>query len=412
MPTKQLIEQINPVGFTARSLISLVAQSGGDDLAKAFTQKLNWQDSVPQIDQLTNEPYKPLLAATCIWGEYRLKTMNHMILETNYPNVLDLACGYTTRGVLMTRAGKNYVGGDLPSVIQEIAPVAKEYMDLEPGQIGEYVEVDVTNAAAMKRAADLMDGEICIVSDGLLGYLGSFERAVFCRNVYDILKEHGGCWLTQDVQEFRRFYEKDATIFDESSLEYTKQTVVKFSGRADVDQSQEWFINEDQIERMFADEGLLFESVPFYCDEVTVNSFRFVTSEKKAEYMKKLSGYLAWKITANPEFHREEETLDPGEFSCSLDIRDGDLHIALKGQLDTLTAPVLVEKFQEIEKEKSFRDVQVDMKKLHYISSAGLRALLIMKKSAKERNVILSFARPEVMDVLKLTGFDQLVTVV
>lgn len=78
--------------------------------------------------------------------------------------------------------------------------------------------------------------------------------------------------------------------------------------------------------------------------------------------------------------------------------------IELSGRLDTSTAPVLDKTINENIPESA--DLTLDLKGLEYISSAGLRVLLSAQKrmkkggSMKLRNVC-----EEVMDVLEMTGF-------
>ncbi len=52
----------------------------------------------------------------------------------------------------------------------------------------------------------------------------------------------------------------------------------------------------------------------------------------------------------------------------------------------------------------------LDMEAVDYISSAGLRVLLIALKAlaAKGRRLALAALNPDVLDVVKLTGFDKL----
>ena len=87
------------------------------------------------------------------------------------------------------------------------------------------------------------------------------------------------------------------------------------------------------------------------------------------------------------------------------------LELVLSGRLDTTTAPQLEE---VVNKGLAGRDKLVfNLKDLEYISSAGLRALLIGQKTAQSKggqmkliNVSESF-----MSVLKLSGFDSIITI-
>ena len=84
--------------------------------------------------------------------------------------------------------------------------------------------------------------------------------------------------------------------------------------------------------------------------------------------------------------------------------------LAIDGRLDTTTAPSLEKNINEdIEGTK---DLILDMSGLEYISSAGLRVLLgAQKKMQKIGSMKLKNVSEEVMDVLEMTGFADILTI-
>ena len=84
--------------------------------------------------------------------------------------------------------------------------------------------------------------------------------------------------------------------------------------------------------------------------------------------------------------------------------------LAIDGRLDTTTAPSLEKIINEdIEGTK---DLILDMSGLEYISSAGLRVLLgAQKKMQKIGSMKLKNVSEEVMDVLEMTGFADILTI-
>lgn len=95
-----------------------------------------------------------------------------------------------------------------------------------------------------------------------------------------------------------------------------------------------------------------------------------------------------------------------------ISITHGDkMVIALKGRLDTMTSNELLAAFAKEEKKEDL--VEVDMKELEYISSAGLRALLAMKKELAESNKKLEICNLNniCLEVFKVTGFINVLTV-
>ena len=84
---------------------------------------------------------------------------------------------------------------------------------------------------------------------------------------------------------------------------------------------------------------------------------------------------------------------------------ENDLIIELSGRLDTITAPELEKKFneEEIEQEK----VILEFSNVEYISSAGLRVLLAMKKNldSQEKELEIHNVNAVVKEVFSVTGF-------
>jgi anti-anti-sigma factor len=74
--------------------------------------------------------------------------------------------------------------------------------------------------------------------------------------------------------------------------------------------------------------------------------------------------------------------------------------------MDTITAPELLKKFQEMPEKADA--IEVDVKDMAYVSSAGLRVLLMMYKSLIDKSQFkLLNVSDEVKEILETTGFDQ-----
>ena len=101
-----------------------------------------------------------------------------------------------------------------------------------------------------------------------------------------------------------------------------------------------------------------------------------------------------------------------GDLIMEISINHGDeLVITIKGRLDTVTS---TEFTSAVEKEEIKEGVVViEAKELEYISSAGLRALLALKKSLASQNKELEIhhLNPVCQEVFKVTGFNNILTV-
>ena len=84
--------------------------------------------------------------------------------------------------------------------------------------------------------------------------------------------------------------------------------------------------------------------------------------------------------------------------------------IELVGRLDTTTAPALDKAISEDIGET--KNLILNLKKLEYISSAGLRVLLsAQKKMQKIGSMKVTGVCEEVMEVFEMTGFADILTI-
>ena len=96
--------------------------------------------------------------------------------------------------------------------------------------------------------------------------------------------------------------------------------------------------------------------------------------------------------------------------NISKTLKDGALTIALQGRLDTTTAPQL-----EAELKTCLNGVEelvIDMEKLDYISSAGLRVLLAAQKvMTKQGAMKVTHVSEAIMEIFEVTGFSDILTI-
>ncbi len=91
-------------------------------------------------------------------------------------------------------------------------------------------------------------------------------------------------------------------------------------------------------------------------------------------------------------------------------IQNQTLTIAPEGRLDTITAPQLESELRS--SLEGMTELVFDLEKLVYISSAGLRVLLSAQKTMnKQGTMVLTNVRPEIMEILEITGFADILTI-
>lgn len=85
-----------------------------------------------------------------------------------------------------------------------------------------------------------------------------------------------------------------------------------------------------------------------------------------------------------------------------------ELTVMLEGRLDTMTAPDLDKELNE--QYGSITDLVLDLGKLEYISSAGLRVVLSAHKAMKGKLVVKN-VNEDIMEVFDMTGFSDILTI-
>ncbi len=86
-----------------------------------------------------------------------------------------------------------------------------------------------------------------------------------------------------------------------------------------------------------------------------------------------------------------------------------ELTIAIEGRLDTTTAPQIE---KELEGLSSVKELVIDMTKLVYVSSAGLRVLLKAQKIMnKQVKMTVKNVSNEIKEIFEVTGFNELLNI-
>ena len=91
---------------------------------------------------------------------------------------------------------------------------------------------------------------------------------------------------------------------------------------------------------------------------------------------------------------------------------DENILLSLEGRLDTLTATKLQEAFVEVF--STAATIDLDFAGVDYISSAGLRVLLLGEKNAKAagKTLTLKNVSAEVMEIFDITGFTGILNII
>jgi anti-anti-sigma factor len=116
---------------------------------------------------------------------------------------------------------------------------------------------------------------------------------------------------------------------------------------------------------------------------------------------------MFWELTVTEQSAVKPAQVDanlPFKVECS--VKDGTFEVSVQGRMDTITAPELLKRFQEAG--SGIRAIHIDVSRMSYVSSAGLRVLLMMFKSLQDKDGFeMTGVSETVREILETTGFDQ-----
>ena len=393
MNYNEILKKVNPIYFSAKGCLGLLAETGDSDI-------VNFYNSIDK-EQLTAFDDNPIIKGRIISLEVRYHVWNEIAKETDCQTIVDLPCGYLPHSLITARLNKNYYGFDLPIVTDEISRVAEKFLNQNEKYLVQYHGVDATNYFSMRDALKDVHGKICIITDGLLGHFNCDDLKIFCENIHRLLMEFGGCWYTTDSHFTALMSKTYAAITGKDEDVMTNATARGRKKVGEFDKNETVFTNGtfDERRKFLEDSGFTVESFR-YPDKIN-----FIPSLKdNPDLMKKvLASYKDiefWQLTAKATDSTEKNFDIP--FAQNFSVKDNILFVKISGRLDTITAPKLLQQYEEYQAENNFTEIHIDAAELEYISYAGLRVLKIMRDSLQDENLFkVENANDEVEKILK-----------
>ena len=134
--------------------------------------------------------------------EARYKILTKLLLESGIDQVLELAAGFSGRGMTLTeKYPLRYVELDLPDVIAEKRSLVDTLRKGKLAATLQLVAGNALNQADMERAVAEFNPEkpTIILNEGLLRYLNFQEKTIVAQHVHGLLERFGGQWITPDI---------------------------------------------------------------------------------------------------------------------------------------------------------------------------------------------------------------------
>ena len=196
-PLRSTFNSISP---SAKSLL----------LTKAFTsipfakEAVNLMGVEIDLDSVTKRKNSYQFILRCMHFETRYISINEALSLLSLNNILEFSSGFSFRGLSECQNPEIfYIDTDLPQILDTkrklVEELAKKYCTYSINNL-RLQELNVLDKAAFTGITNKFPtGPIAIVNEGLLMYLDQEQKQKLCSNLYDILQQRGGYWITADV---------------------------------------------------------------------------------------------------------------------------------------------------------------------------------------------------------------------
>ena len=406
---QELREQTNPTFATARMTARYLAD-GGSEAAERLIARLG----IPREAEKPNpiETWSRLVVIA------RYDASDAFIAAFPSPTVVDLPCGFTPRGLEGVYANRRYLGLDLPAVIDAMKIAVPALLDDEGNTADvSYRGADATNYASVRAALEGAAGPLCITTEGLLTYLTDTELDEMCDVMHRVLEEFGGVWATPDPDMAPLTLGVLKAALGEEALRSMRESAAGLESMADgavvrnaatVGVGDAGANGTGAVEAYFESQGFAVERRGLL-DYLEGSSCFADVPAASSDAVRKAFGDASLWLMSVPE----GAVVSPEDSSARLDAKDfiveaewagTTLRLGLQGRLDSISAPELLDFYDHQTKLIGPKDVVVDAADLAYISSAGIRTLLIFAKRVGEGHVVVLHADDFMRRVLDETG--------
>lgn len=151
----------------------------------------------------------------CFELEARYVLIDKFLEESKITQVLEIACGFTSRGLNFCKenAGFVYVELDLPKVIEEKKAILNKVAGGVTNNLY-FVEGNALNRNDINKCLKHFDlsKPIAIINQGLMRYLNFDEKRFLTKIVYDIIAKNNGIWLTCDFTPAKFLVTEDKNL--------------------------------------------------------------------------------------------------------------------------------------------------------------------------------------------------------
>jgi len=186
--------------------------------------------------------------------EARVRLVNRLLKERGAKQILELAAGFSQRGMEMTQnPAITFVEMDLPGIIKEKKGIMETLVassKISPRPNLHFYDGDALDENDLSVATKIFKKEpIAVVCEGLMSYMNFEEKAKMAANVHRLLTTFGGAWITPDL-----------SLWSKGKTQTVNNQVTAITG---IDKQKISFENEEAARAFFEGQGFAVESHSF-----------------------------------------------------------------------------------------------------------------------------------------------------
>ncbi len=275
--------------------------------------KLQWlaNTGMPEAKKILNEigtaniygkknlkDYKRLEKLNGIYQELCYASTVDFVKKNDYKNIMDIGGGYTPRAVALVNDGRKYIGAELTAVALSATKIMPKFINAQYRTNLSYENVPVEDRQAMLSTADRFNGKLCVIENGLQIYLTRQRTDAMFSLIHEILKKHGGCFITSDFATKDMFKELATAVYGQDSAQTlyneTKAMYENLFGEKLFDDT---FTSQSDALSFLKAKGFKVQQVPIVSDTSKLYSLKDLDAQQVAQVKKVCAKNYLWVLT-------------------------------------------------------------------------------------------------------------------
>ena len=232
--------------------------------------------------------YKRLEKINGIYQELCYASTVDYVKKNDYRNIMDIGGGYTPRAIVMVNDGRKYIGAELTAVALSATQIMPKFVNAKYRTNLVYENVPVEDRDAMIGTSDTLSGKLCIIENGLQIYLTRERTDAMFTLIHEILKKHGGCFITSDFATKDMFKDISTAVYGEDSAQTLyNETKVMYENLFGAKLFDNTFTSQADALNFLKSKGFKVQQVPLVADASKLYSLKGLDA-KQAEQVKKV----------------------------------------------------------------------------------------------------------------------------